>query len=497
MTNLSDNLAFDQHLGSVSNIAFRPRFVNARHLRALHQSAGLDADMLLGTALSGAAYDVFGEYANTDSVTYLIFDWSPAPMTTVTIQGKTYRVPALIDVVTSESADYSNAAGESIQSFQTSLSSTTEIEGSYNFFSGSLSVEFSSEELTYSESEFSRIQQTIHLYSLRLDTNAASLRQYLTPAFLQSIDSIDGENAAIEFFNHYGSHFLNSLIMGGRAISSSTTNKTTVNRTYGLDVTAAASYKALTGQLSASEEAKYKESISSFNSNSVTNRFVQGGDGILAISAFDSKEDFSKWRDSVRENPDFVDFVPSIGLAGLWELAKDSATKAVMQAAFEKWATTRSMALQLYANYVDALTVISGGASTIQPPEGYTKVPFDLNRGAGGDYIYLCYHKASFKPMIKNQPGISDLAVIFGENAQPPAGYEKLPNDLNKGAGGEYVYLCFKKCEYNNAEVIKDVRVIGGSSPDVAPDYLFTKVNGDLNKGAGGDYIYFTYSKVA
>ena len=189
--------------------------------------------------------------------------------------------------------------------------------------------------------------------------------------------------------------------------------------------------------------------------------------------------------------------MPSITLSGIWELAKDSTSQTLLQSSFYKWAATKSSAVQLYANYISELVIISGDKSTIEPPLGYTKIGYDLNRGSGGDFIYLCYHKASYKPTIPNTKGISDLTVIFGEKTPTPPGYEKLPNDLNKGAGGDFVYLCFKRTEYRDADVIKDIRVIGGGNPDVAPDYLFTKVNGDINKGAGGDYIYFTYSKLA
>jgi hypothetical protein len=40
---------------------------------------------------------------------------------------------------------------------------------------------------------------------------------------------------------------------------------------------------------------------------------------------------------------------------------------------------------------------------------------------------------------------ITELKIITGENANAPNGFVKLPIDLNKGAGGEYIYLCYKK----------------------------------------------------
>ena len=48
-----------------------------------------------------------------------------------------------------------------------------------------------------------------------------------------------------------------------------------------------------------------------------------------------------------------------------------------------------------------------------------------------------------------------------------------------------------------NKEAIKAVTIISGDNPDLPPPYDFEKVEQDLNQGAGGDYIYACYSKVA
>ena len=40
---------------------------------------------------------------------------------------------------------------------------------------------------------------------------------------------------------------------------------------------------------------------------------------------------------------------------------------------------------------------------------------------------------------------VTDVQVIYGQGAPAPPGYVKISQDLNQGAGGEYVYLCYKK----------------------------------------------------
>jgi hypothetical protein len=46
--------------------------------------------------------------------------------------------------------------------------------------------------------------------------------------------------------------------------------------------------------------------------------------------------------------------------------------------------------LTFHPGYAE-IGVLSGNSDTIQPPVGWIKYPADLNEGAGGDYIYFCY----------------------------------------------------------------------------------------------------------
>jgi hypothetical protein len=69
---------------------------------------------------------------------------------------------------------------------------------------------------------------------------------------------------------------------------------------------------------------------------------------------------------------------------------------------------------------------------------GVTTVDGDLNRGAGGDYIYLYYaREAGVDP-------ITGLTVLRGQGPAPEP-FKKLDMDLNRNAGGEYLYLCYTK----------------------------------------------------
>lgn len=470
---------------------------NSSSTKLLRLSSGLSEKTLPGVEVIGAAYNPFLDYANTDSITVQIFDWNAAKTKTVPVGEKEYLVPEVVDVIVSGSAVYNNTTGDSISTYQSDLSTSTSISGSYNFFSGSLGVDYSSESLTHSENSFSRIQQSISLWSLRLATGP-SLRPHLKKDFRDYLDNLPQTPEAVnDFFNRYGSHFLSGVVMGGRTVFASATNKLKIDRSYSLEVTAQASYKGLTGQLSAEDKTKYQQSMDSFTSNSESNHFVRGGDGVKALSAFDGKEGFDAWKSSVEESPDFVDFVTTIPMAEMWRLcATEEQSKYLETYFYSVWGPAQSTLYQLYADYIDEMVVITGGSSTIEPPQGYTKIPYDLNAGSGGDFIYLCYHKSSYNPKGNNKKCVNKVTIIYGQDTPTPTGYIKLPQDLNKGAGGEYIYLCYLPIEYNNDAAIKSVTVIGGNNPDIPPPYGFEKVPGDLNKGAGGEFVYVCTSLI-
>ena len=85
--------------------------------------------------------------------------------------------------------------------------------------------------------------------------------------------------------------------------------------------------------------------------------------------------------------------------------------------------------------------IIHGNHPEIEPPDGYEKIEADLNAGAGGEYIYLCYSQDPNE----GEP-IKELAVVAAGNPRvsAPLGYTKLKTDLNQGAGGPYIFLCYQ-----------------------------------------------------
>ncbi|MFJ8692631.1 hypothetical protein [Streptomyces roseolilacinus] len=130
---------------------------------------------------------------------------------------------------------------------------------------------------------------------------------------------------------------------------------------------------------------------------------------------------------------------------------------------------------------VTNLTVLQGDQAT---PPGWTKIPKDLNEGAGGEYLYFAYEEGPA------DRAITDVYFLLGENQPTPKDYEKIDVDLNKGARGEYIYATFTRKE---GTPIQELAVVSSDDPSINPPDRFKRIDVDLNKGAKGKYIFLCY----
>ncbi|KAE8287113.1 hypothetical protein D5F01_LYC15077 [Larimichthys crocea] len=120
--------------------------------------------------------------------------------------------------------------------------------------------------------------------------------------------------------------------------------------------------------------------------------------------------------------------------------------------------------------------------------QGFKKINVDLNKGAGGNYIYLWY---------KTEQGsapITRLQVTFTKDMAVgliSAGYTKIDKDLNAGAGGDYIYLWYFKgsTEYDTPIVELDVTA-DAQSEGLKFKNDWERLACDLNRKAKGNWIH-------
>jgi hypothetical protein len=115
---------------------------------------------------------------------------------------------------------------------------------------------------------------------------------------------------------------------------------------------------------------------------------------------------------------------------------------------------TRAGAETVPRRAITDLEVVTGSTADVQCPAGYVRNPQDLNEGAGGDFIYLCLRYELY-PWAEGTWGLSNLRVDtyapgfqgarFSEcpdEIDGPRRRELIDVDLNKGAGGQFSYFC-------------------------------------------------------
>lgn len=144
--------------------------------------------------------------------------------------------------------------------------------------------------------------------------------------------------------------------------------------------------------------------------------------------------------------------------------------------------------------YITNLTVVYSSDASVNLPFPWYKIPVDLNKGSGGLFIYLFKKYGNGTPI----PGASVTAVTVLQGASPaiPAGYQWDDTDLNKSVGGDFLYLAWSYTAGPSA--ILDVDVVWGDSRAEALNKKpagWDFVDVDLNKGAGGTFIYLVYRR--
>ena len=128
------------------------------------------------------------------------------------------------------------------------------------------------------------------------------------------------------------------------------------------------------------------------------------------------------------------------------------------------------------------IALVSGPASTPAGPEGFERIQVDLNAGRKGvDPCFLYVRRAAKWGDIDDLAPITDITVIASKDgtAEPPQGYDRIPLNVNDQGSFE-VYLCIRRSR--SGSPITEIDVIHGPKANVEVPHAFTKVPHDLNK---------------
>jgi hypothetical protein len=124
-----------------------------------------------------------------------------------------------------------------------------------------------------------------------------------------------------------------------------------------------------------------------------------------------------------------------------------------------------------------------------QPAPGFEYNPLDLNKGLGGNFIYIGWQRGA----VNDNPVTQIDFEAFGEiqNVNPRGDWEWNPLDLKAGAGGKFIYVFWKR---GGATPVYNIALIVTPSNTPPPIAGYTPIYVDLNAGAGGPYIWAYYT---
>lgn len=377
---------------------------------------------------------------------------------------------------------------------------------SYGIFSASASVEYKTEKDGYQTNAFSK---AIGLHTVKdewvLGAQPSTLRNYLSEDFVNMVNTA----TAAKIIDTYGTHVFVRCFHGGIAeintsyYGSKLKTVAEIHSALNANITAVSVYGTLD---------KVNNSVELRN-NSYVYATARGGNQLISFTdweTFISK--YPTWVSGIQSNPtlcgisNFDDCFVSI-----WDLAAsiNSAKSLQIKAEFTQRLLLQQKKLSELQRYVTNINVWAFDKSSDPIPAPYIPVYngmyvsngiiLDANEQASGKWIRIGYVKTGTTP-------IEDIIVIRYEKHVVPTGYIKIDVDLNKGAGGNYLYLAYKPVDSKSTQAIS---YIGASSTKnaISSEILsdlgwswvkyddFTSI-ADLNKEAKGNWIHLTVKKV-
>ena len=440
---------------------------------------------LPGVAYMGHGYDIFGQYARADYVKAPLLEYKGYQ--SVAVGDESFDVPSAIQYVSLNTADFRSVYGVNAYEYTEGLAINAHVEGGTWAFQAGLTDNYSEEQYRSKYRAFCTVQNVIRKWKLTLPyTDMAELRSMLTDAARSDLANLPAET----LFNKYGTHFLAELIIGARADYSSSLVRSaeTSSIRNNFQLCAEASFKKGTG--AGDFNIVTENELRTFQSNSIVVTKVSGGRSEYGSYIFQSGN-YDKWIESIDNIEDLTiaDFTDN-SLIPIWELCENEARRSELSSEFENYA--EQFELPPMADIaIEGLDTKLTWDPPITPEPGWEFVDVDLNRGSGHAYIFLCYKNG----LDYRQP-ITDITFIVNQQAVPP-GYTKLPQDLNDTVGGASIYLCYMTG--STGDPIRRVDVLVGH--DTVPSLGFHFANNfysqtkqDLNQGAGGNYIWLVYS---
>ncbi|MDR1398843.1 MAG: hypothetical protein LBJ41_02845 [Treponema sp.] len=410
------------------------------------------------------------------------------------------------------SSFWESASGESVKELFESLNASASVAYKGALFSGKVSAEFSTSSsskqiVRYAKGRGFQITKEEFLRQ----TSPSVLKNLLDNTFKDDIM----EQSASYILATYGTHLIARSYWGGEAEFNYSYTGTELKNDQDIKAALNASYGGFNGEASVEN----KKNAQELNSNSTFFSSSRGGANTSWVTAEQFTAGYADWVQTVKNQPDLCG-IPNFNndLIPIWSIAKEvsSTRAALIEQEFNKIASAQGVALDGYKyvppapvySYVTDINVIEQRGDGV--PSGYTNLVktdmynpngggvLDANQGAGGAWIRIPYKIAQDN----NHNAIAEIRVVnTGGSGSAPnnAGWNTISFDLNKGAGGPYLWLLYRKVNASDTKAIDFIGCYSGSSAgssQILSGYEWAGGRVDLNTSAGGAWLYLTVRKV-
>lgn len=454
-----------------------------------------DAEFLAGIENLGSGYDVFDAYADPSKVKAPILDYSRL------------NDDGAVELKNVERSSFKTSSGSSIAEYSSDMSVSVGLSGSYMFFSGSVQTNFSKSRYSYDSYSFATYHSMTNKYQFRFpaDWDAEDLKPYMTSQAKNKIN--DPSIAPEEIFRIYGTHVLTGVIIGGRLDYSISGRTSDLKTNVSIGVYAEASFSKGLGSGSLNTSVITEEELHTFESNMEKHLEVYGGSSELGQHIIAS-DDYEAWTNSIEDNLVFCNFTDN-GLIPVWYFCDDQARRDELEAAYASWAQNRKIAVHPAPRVCVVDVIILEGSNAADPYTDrttgrvYHRINYDLNRKAGGAYIYIYYSLGMENDTIVPLAEVATIDTSDGESLDAlPDGFVMIDHDLNHGAGGDFIYLAYRRRNDYSDKLITGLNVNNQCSLGTTVESQWNVVTAgyyssspqDLAEGAGGSTIHLYYT---
>lgn len=442
----------------------------------------------------GRGYDVFGKYASVDSLKQPVLD------TTKLIQNQR------MERIRFDQGENRQIISESIRSYSTSMSTKISASGSYFGFGGSVNANFDSTRTQELNNYFSTFSYVVKKYGVYVN-GTTNLKDYLTDDCKKMLN--DSSIPASTVFANYGQYVLVDTITGGRVDYSITASSKASTSYENFKTAAKADFNAVIFSAGGSGSYQNITNKSEYDSNKDETLQSYGGDFTLNINQFlTDPQTLTKWESTLENKGTLVDFgsTTARSLIPIWELCDNSARAASMKAEFEKQnlAQGNQWPMQKYITDIVFVSDKNEWNARSKCPPGYQLVNADLNAGAGGNFIYLCYKLGenindAYTDLFMELRGSAapSETILLNHNANY-VNYTRIGQDLNAGSGGNFIYLWTSKDP--TLPPITGISVAFDDPNKVNPEWYSvywqnTFSPADVNKSVKGKFIYIKFNR--